>query len=57
MVAITGGYGLTCTQAEHLLGSLAFAKKINRTMVVPPFIFYEEAQNTFVPFEDLFQIE
>lgn len=45
-------------QAEQLLGSLYFAKSINRTLVLPPFI-YHGPQHTpkLIPFDDVIQVE
>lgn len=34
-------------QAEHFLGGLAFAKKIDRTLIVPPFRTYVSLKHTF----------
>ncbi|PIK56752.1 protein O-fucosyltransferase 1 [Apostichopus japonicus] len=45
----TGRFG---NQAEHYVGALAFAKTIDRTLVLPPFRTY-----TNVPLSDWFQIE
>ncbi|RNA29388.1 GDP-fucose O-fucosyltransferase 1 [Brachionus plicatilis] len=39
-------------QADHLLGSMSFAKHLNRTLVVPPFRTYKN-----VPFDEWFKLE
>lgn len=46
-------------QLDTLIGALAVAKAANRTLVLPPFILYEEgsARPTFVPFESLFELD
>lgn len=39
-------------QAEHFLGALAFAKALDRTLILPPWRTYKN-----VPFSDFFQVE
>lgn len=39
-------------QVDHLLGSMTFAKQINRTLVVPPFRTYKN-----VPYSDWFKLD
>ncbi len=53
------GYVIFClcmgrfgNQAEHFLGAMSFAKNLNRTLVVPPFITYKN-----VPYSEWFKLE
>lgn len=45
-------------QAEQLLGSLLFAKSLNRTLVLPPFVHYGYNHTPeLIPFESIVQVE
>lgn len=64
----TNGYVMYCpcmgrfgNQFDHFLGSLSFAKKLNRTLVVPPFITHDyrtrELGNGYVPYREWFNVD
>ncbi|KRY66526.1 GDP-fucose protein O-fucosyltransferase 1 [Trichinella pseudospiralis] len=44
-------------QVEQFLGTLSFAKHINRTLVLPPFIEYDSTQTKMIRFTDYFQLK
>uniref|UniRef100_A0A1B0D685 GDP-fucose protein O-fucosyltransferase 1 n=1 Tax=Phlebotomus papatasi TaxID=29031 RepID=A0A1B0D685_PHLPP len=46
-------------QADHFLGALAFARHINRTLILPPWVEYRQGQvkSIQVPFDRYFQVE
>lgn len=46
-------------QADHFLGALAFAKGLNRTLVLPAWIEYRygERKSIQVPFDTYFKVE
>ncbi|XP_066159186.1 GDP-fucose protein O-fucosyltransferase 1 isoform X2 [Euwallacea fornicatus] len=46
-------------QADHFLGALAFAKGLNRTLVLPPWVEYRygEYKSVQVPFDTYFKVE
>ncbi|KAI8036893.1 hypothetical protein M5D96_010204 [Drosophila gunungcola] len=46
-------------QADHFLGSLAFAKALNRTLILPPWVEYRrgELRSRQVPFNTYFEVE
>lgn len=53
---ITGRFG---NQADHFLGALGFAKSLNRTLVLPPWVEYRqgELRSRQVPFETYFNVD
>ncbi|XP_055693381.1 GDP-fucose protein O-fucosyltransferase 1 [Lutzomyia longipalpis] len=46
-------------QADHFLGAFAFAKHLNRTLILPPWVEYRQGQmkSIQVPFNRYFQVE
>lgn len=56
IIPISGRFG---NQADHFLGVLNFAKSLNRTLILPPWIEYRqgELRSVQVPFANYFQVE
>ncbi|CAL4069312.1 unnamed protein product [Meganyctiphanes norvegica] len=46
-------------QADHFLGAVAFAKGLDRTLVLPPWVEYRpgEVRSTQIPFDTYFKVE
>ncbi|XP_059608292.1 GDP-fucose protein O-fucosyltransferase 1 [Phlebotomus argentipes] len=46
-------------QADHFLGALAFARQLNRTLILPPWVEYRQghSKSIQVPFDKYFQVE
>ncbi|XP_064457674.1 GDP-fucose protein O-fucosyltransferase 1-like [Ornithodoros turicata] len=64
--ATHNGYVMYCpcmgrfgNQADHFLGALAFARGINRTLVLPPWVEYRtgEPKSVQVPFDTYFKVK
>ncbi|CAG0915483.1 unnamed protein product [Notodromas monacha] len=65
----TNGYVTYCpcmgrfgNQADHFLGSLSFAKALNRTLVLPHWILHRPPRDpgptsVMIPFDDWFEVE
>lgn len=53
---IVGRFG---NQADHFLGALGFAKSLNRTLVLPPWVEYRqgELRSRQVPFDTYFNVD
>ncbi|KRZ51466.1 GDP-fucose protein O-fucosyltransferase 1 [Trichinella nativa] len=63
-VVDSNGYLVYCpcmgrfgNQVEQFLGTLSFAKHINRTLVLPPFIEYDSGKTKMIRFTDYFQLK
>ncbi|KAK6622860.1 hypothetical protein RUM43_008707 [Polyplax serrata] len=63
---ISEGYIMYCpcmgrfgNQADHFLGALGFAKGLNRTLVLPPWVEYNQGQpkSVQVPFDTYFRVD